>query len=425
MAPTDPKGSFSNIELLKDLGENQNLAFTYYDGMVAYISDNGKSYRWRVGEAGEVGVLANGFDYPAGIVVNGINYGGKKYNFFEITYGGRMIPYLYLFPKAKGEGNTGLGIEPGDLVEGFKDSTTYWDTALFLGGSVDDRANYIPIVETIIGEGPYIPVDGQDGAKGDSAYEVAVVNGFVGTEAEWLLSLKGAKGDDGLNGLSSYQIAVAQGYIGTESEWLIYLKGVDGTNGLSAYQVALNTGYVGTQSAWIASLKGINGVNGLSAYGVALASGFVGTQSEWLASLKGIKGDKGDKGDQGIQGIQGVAGDKGDTGQNYVSNLQKTIVYPTDFTGNNYIVTNADNNYSIFIENGVNNVNLVFPAGLMDKIQVGFLQKGTGDVTAVESGTTIEYLPGLGKKMNGINSNAYIEHYGSSNIIQWIGNIKL
>ena len=35
---------------------------------------------------------------------------------------------------------------------------------------------------------------------GYSAYEIAVQNGYVGTEAEWLLSLKGAKGDTGSQG---------------------------------------------------------------------------------------------------------------------------------------------------------------------------------------------------------------------------------
>ncbi len=34
-------------------------------------------------------------------------------------------------------------------------------------------------------------VDGTDGIDGASAYEVAVANGFVGTEAQWLASLKG------------------------------------------------------------------------------------------------------------------------------------------------------------------------------------------------------------------------------------------
>ena len=35
------------------------------------------------------------------------------------------------------------------------------------------------------------------GADGASAYEIAVDNGFVGTESEWLASLKGDKGDQG------------------------------------------------------------------------------------------------------------------------------------------------------------------------------------------------------------------------------------
>lgn len=38
--------------------------------------------------------------------------------------------------------------------------------------------------------------DGVPGADGLSAYEVAVANGFVGTEAEWLLSLQGESGGD-------------------------------------------------------------------------------------------------------------------------------------------------------------------------------------------------------------------------------------
>lgn len=38
---------------------------------------------------------------------------------------------------------------------------------------------------------------GQKGEKGDSAYDIAVENGFVGTESEWLESLKGADGNNG------------------------------------------------------------------------------------------------------------------------------------------------------------------------------------------------------------------------------------
>ena len=41
---------------------------------------------------------------------------------------------------------------------------------------------------------------GNRGADGKSAYEVALQNGFTGTEADWLTSLKGQKGDTGAKG---------------------------------------------------------------------------------------------------------------------------------------------------------------------------------------------------------------------------------
>lgn len=43
-------------------------------------------------------------------------------------------------------------------------------------------------------------LDGSDGADGKSAYDIAVDNGFVGTESEWLESLKGADGANGADG---------------------------------------------------------------------------------------------------------------------------------------------------------------------------------------------------------------------------------
>lgn len=44
-----------------------------------------------------------------------------------------------------------------------------------------------------------------DGADGASAYEIAVENGYTGTEAEWLSSLKGEKGDTGEQGIQGIQ----------------------------------------------------------------------------------------------------------------------------------------------------------------------------------------------------------------------------
>ncbi len=44
--------------------------------------------------------------------------------------------------------------------------------------------------------------DGTNGANGVSAYDLAVANGFSGTEQAWLASLKGADGVNGANGVN-------------------------------------------------------------------------------------------------------------------------------------------------------------------------------------------------------------------------------
>jgi hypothetical protein len=93
------------------------------------------------------------------------------------------------------------------------------------------------------------------GPSGSSAYQVALANGFVGTEAEWLASLQGTDGEDGR---SAYQVALANGFVGTEAEWLASLQGTDGEDGRSAYQVALANGFVGTEAEWLASLQSAN-----------------------------------------------------------------------------------------------------------------------------------------------------------------------
>lgn len=68
-----------------------------------------------------------------------------------------------------------------------------------LGGTVD-LAALAPVGGTTAGT---LITKGDPGAKGDpglSAYQVAVVNGFTGTQSEWLASLKGPKGDPGQDG---------------------------------------------------------------------------------------------------------------------------------------------------------------------------------------------------------------------------------
>lgn len=127
------------------------------------------------------------------------------------------------------------------------------------------------------------------------AYKIAVLNGFEGTEEEWLASLKGEKGDKGDTGATG-----AQGPKGDKGD-----KGETGPQGEKG-----DTGPQGPQGE-----KGADGT-----------MTFEDLTDEQRATLKGDKGDKGDTGPQGPvgetgpqgpageTGPQGPKGDKGDTG---------------------------------------------------------------------------------------------------------------
>lgn len=123
------------------------------------------------------------------------------------------------------------------------------------------------------------------GDNGESAYEIAVANGYTGSESEWLASLKGATGDPGPKGETG-----ATGAAGND--------GTDGVNGASAYEIWLSLGNSGTESEFIASLKGEQGPQGVP--------GVQGIQGE-----KGEKGEPGEKGDPGQDGTNGTDGADG------------------------------------------------------------------------------------------------------------------
>lgn len=115
-----------------------------------------------------------------------------------------------------------------------------------------------------------------------TAYELAVIKGFVGTEAQWLNTLKG------IDGKSAYEIALVHGYTGTESQWIASLKGIDGK---SAYELAVLKGYTGTEAQWVTSLKGLTGpagATGKSAYQIAVDNGYIGTEAEWILKLNNV-----------------------------------------------------------------------------------------------------------------------------------------
>ena len=145
----------------------------------------------------------------------------------------------------------------------------------------------------------YSFIKGDKGDTGISAYEIAVENGYSGTEVEWLESLKGSgTGGAGDDGASAYEIAVLNGFVGNEAEWLNSLKGEKGDTGA----------------------QGIQGVQGVK--------GDTGPQGE--------QGPQGLKGDTGAQGIQGPKGDTGDTGP-----AGKDATLPAAASQNSFLLSDA------------------------------------------------------------------------------------
>ncbi len=125
---------------------------------------------------------------------------------------------------------------------------------------------------TALGQGG-IGGSGPAGPAGDSAYQIAVNNGFSGTEQQWLASLKGDAGPMGPQGPAGIDGAPGpQGPAGT--------NGVDGATGAQGSQGA--TGVQGPAGA-----QGATGADGASAYQIAVNNGYVGTEQQWLNSLQG------------------------------------------------------------------------------------------------------------------------------------------
>ena len=101
--------------------------------------------------------------------------------------------------------------------------------------------------------------------KGESAYDIAVKNGFKGSEKEWLESLTGKDGKDGesMHIMDIYEETKKnKGENYTFDDFLKeYFKDAN-IHGKSAYEIAVEQGYEGTEEEWLASLKGATGPKG-------------------------------------------------------------------------------------------------------------------------------------------------------------------
>ena len=155
---------------------------------------------------------------------------------------------------------------------------------------------------------------GEDLPRGKSAYEIAKENGFDGTEAEWLASLKGAPGAAGANGKDGENGETP--YVGDNGNWYIGAddtgkpsrgaKGEPGRDGVTpTFSIeSVETGEPGTDAD--VTMTGDAPNHGLK---FVIPRGNKGDTGS-----PGAKGDKGEPGAKGEPGSPGAKGDKGDPG---------------------------------------------------------------------------------------------------------------
>lgn len=157
---------------------------------------------------------------------------------------------------------------------------------------------------------------GESGADGKSAYQIAIDNGFVGSQSEWLASLKGATGASGAPGKDGASGSPgADGItptIGTNGNWFLGTtdtgkpsrgakgdtgaSGSPGTDGVTPHIGDNGNWYIGSTdtgkpSRGVAGARGdkgnpgADGAAGKSAYQYAQDGGYTGTETEFSEKL--------------------------------------------------------------------------------------------------------------------------------------------
>ena len=159
-------------------------------------------------------------------------------------------------------------------------------------------------------------------------------NGIATAAAQLALdAAEEAKNSSSESGKSAYELAVANGFVGTEEEWLFSLKGERGEPG--------PIGPKGDQGD--TGLRGPQGIRG--------PAGEQGSKGD--PGPEGPQGERGERGLQGVQGEQGPKGDKGDDGTSVTiaGNVDTAAELPTGLgagdAGTGYI-TNNDGNLHVW-----------------------------------------------------------------------------
>jgi len=333
--PLNGKEYSLNEATLKDLGINNNLAYTYHKGLEVTCIQERTKWEWKEMEVGEIGLLDTNFVYPNGISSFGIDYSNKEYNFVKVV----STSNDYVLPVAT---TTILGgVKQGTNITIASDGTIS-STASAVAQGIEDTITTDPLITN------------------DSVIQLEYGSSFA---------IQHQTGDT--VDQPFFQMNTQVPFISGDYPEVII--------GVADQYGGLKVGF--DINKYDGGFYAIGGAAGLEYYNTPLT-----LQSNSLVHKAYV--------DQNVQRI---------------------------ITGNAN-VENEDNNSTIIIDNGASNITITVDTDSMgDTVCVGFIQQGTGTVTFVASGVTINTPTGL--KIKGQNYNAYLEQIGTSNVFHLLGNV--
>ena len=256
---SDLKGDKGDQGIQGDIGEKGADGYTPVKGIDYWTEDDKAEIQAYIDDAIGSDIIHEETVYPA---VSALPYTvifDEVPAYVEIEYNTYLSDTI----------NTITLYDGQDYAIGYDADTVYVSlsgTTLAMTGYSGDPTLYIKVTAYGSSSGT--------GADGKSAYQIALDNGFEGTETEWLASLKGDKGDKGDTGAQG-----EQGLPGEKGE-----KGDTGAQGIQGIQgIQGEKGDKGDKGDTGAT--GATGAAGKSAYDYAKEGGYTGTEIEFIQKL--------------------------------------------------------------------------------------------------------------------------------------------
>ena len=398
-----------NEETLKNLGNGNNLAFKYYDGLKIRCKDEKTEYIWREVDGIETGLLDTHFTYPTYPAVDGVDYSGKVYNFFEVSTSNITPPDGSETKLIEGTNititGTGTILDPYEISADSQISQTYineGDNINITG--IGTLLNPFVINADLTDLGIVKTVDDEVIAPGQT---LAIINGEstgkVLTTKEYVQSVIPAVPNGSETKVTAGTNVSVTGVGTTLNPYVINSTSVDNPIYIDAGTNVEITGSGDIENPYIVNALGVQSVTG-DIVDITDPENPIVT----LPNFKTINGES-------IVGTGDIETE---------DNLQKIITYPTDFTGTNYTITNSDHNYVIFINNGTVDVSITIDSSVnIPNFSVGFIQEGSGTVTHLTSGVSL--INTIGYKIKGYGFQTFIEKKLNTNIYYLLGNTKI